>query len=114
MPTPARREDGQAAAELVAALPAVLVVVALLWQVVLAGHAVWMTSSAARAAARASAVGSDVRRAAVTELPRSLRRGVRVRSLRDGGVRVSVAIPFVLGSVRLGRTSAESRFEPQA
>ena len=50
-------ERGQASIELVAALPAVMLVGALVWQLALAGHAAWLTANAARTAARASIVG---------------------------------------------------------
>jgi hypothetical protein len=113
VPTPATREDGQAAAELLAALPAVVAVLALLWQVALAGHAVWVTGTAARAAARSSAVGADPRSAALAELPRSLRPGARVTQVERGEVRVAVRIPSPAHFLHLGTTTAEARFEPQ-
>ena len=46
-----RRQDGQASVELVAVLPLLLLVGTLCWQAALAGHAVWMSAHAARAAA---------------------------------------------------------------
>ena len=50
-------ERGQASVELVAVLPVVLVVGAVVWQLALVGHAAWLTANAARAAARAEIVG---------------------------------------------------------
>jgi len=52
-----RREVGQASVETVALLPLVVLVGALLWQAVVAGQALWLSAAAARAAARAAAVG---------------------------------------------------------
>ena len=89
-------QRGQASVELVAILPLVLLVGALCWQAALAGHAVWMSAHAARAAARADAVGRDPARAARSALPATLERDLSVRRLDAGGVRVRVGIPFLL------------------
>ena len=57
--------------ELVGVLPLVVIVCALLWQAVVTGQAVWLSGSAARAAARAAAVGGDrIWRAADGRSPR--------------------------------------------
>ena len=108
-----RRESGQAAVELVALLPLLVALCALAWQLVIAGHAVWATHAAARAAARAHAIGLDARSAARARLPGALRDELRVGSEDDGTVRVAVRIPAVLGLFRLGDTSAHAHFEPQ-
>ena len=89
-------ERGQASVELVAAVPLVLAVGAIAWQLALASHTAWMTSHAARAGARADAVGEDVRAAARSALPAGLRRGLVVERLRGGGVRVRVRVPTLL------------------
>ena len=110
------RDDqrGQATVEFVALLPLMAVLAGLLWQAVVAGQAVWLTGSAARAAARASAVGGDARAAARRVLPPRLRGGVRVRSAAaDHGVRVTVAIPSVIGIANLGTVSARARLQDQ-
>jgi len=110
---PRRGERGQATVELVALLPLMAVLGALLWQALVAGQAVWLAGSAARSAARASAVGADTRAAARRVLPARLRGGVAVRS-RDGeGVHVAIAIPSVVGAVRLGTVSARARLQDQ-
>jgi hypothetical protein len=89
-------ERGQASIELVAVLPVVLLVAAVAWQLALAGHTAWLTANAARAGARADAVGRDAASAARSALPRSLERGLDVERLSGGGVRVSVRLPFLL------------------
>ena len=89
-------ERGQASIELVAVLPCVLLVAAVVWQLVLVGHTAWLTAQAARAGARADAVGRDAEAAARSALPRSLERGLEVDSRPVGGVRVSVRIPLLL------------------
>ena len=89
-------ERGQASVELVAAVPLVLAIGALAWQLALAGHTAWLTSHAARAGARADAVGMDPGAAARSALPAGLRRGLRVERLRAGGVRVRVRVPALL------------------
>jgi hypothetical protein len=91
-------ERGQASIELVAVLPCVLLVAAVVWQLVLVGHTAWLTAQAARAWARADAVGRDADAAARSTLPGSLERGLEVHRLRPGGVRVSVRIPLLLNA----------------
>jgi pilus assembly protein CpaE len=88
-------ERGQASVELLGVLPCVLLAGLVAWQLVLAGHTLWLTSQAARVAARAHAVDRDAKAAARSALPRSLERGLRVRR-REGGVRVEVRVPLVL------------------
>lgn len=110
-----RGERGQASVELVALLPLVGVLGGLLWQGVVAGQAVWLAGSAARAAARASAVGADERAAARRVLPARLRRGVVVRREPSGdqGVRVAIAVPAIIGDARLTTVSARARLQDQ-
>jgi hypothetical protein len=108
-----RRMDGQAAAELVALLPLAALVLAGAWQLVVAGHASWSAGAAARAAARASAVGADARAAARGELSAALERGLRVRDRGPGTVEVTLRIPPVLGLPLLGDTTATAHFRPQ-
>jgi pilus assembly protein CpaE len=91
-------ELGQASAELLGVVPAVLLVAALVWQLALAGQAAWLCANAARAAARAEAVGRDGPAAARSALPRSLERGLRVETASDGVVRVRMRIPLLLRS----------------
>lgn len=98
-----------------ALLPLVAVFVVLLWQAVVAGQAVWLASSAARAAARATAVGADAPDAARRVLPARLEHGLVVRrAASGGGVKVAIAIPLVVGSGRLATVSAQARMQDQA
>ncbi len=106
-------ERGQAAVELVALLPVIVLLGALLWQAAIAGQVVWLAGSAARAAARAHAVGSDTARAARGVLPEDLEDGMRVRARSDGAVEVSLPVRSIFGSKRLVSVDAEARFEPQ-
>jgi hypothetical protein len=110
---PASSSPGQATVEFIAALPLVAVVLAALWQLALVGYAEWGASAAARAAARASAVGDSPAGAARSHLDRSLRPGLRVRALAAGDVRVAVRIPTLPGVPRLGHARATGHFEPQ-
>jgi pilus assembly protein CpaE len=89
-------QRGQASIELVAALPFVLLVAAIVWQLALAGQTAWLTANAARAGARAEVVGRDPEVAARSALPGSLERGLEVERRGAGGVRVSVRIPLLL------------------
>jgi S-formylglutathione hydrolase FrmB len=103
-------ERGQASIELVAVLPCVLLAGAVVWQLVLVGHTAWLTAQAARAGARADAVGRNADAAARSTLPRSLERGLEVHRLRAGGVRVAVRIPLLVHAwdapVRVSAVSA--------
>ncbi len=107
-----RGERGQATVELVALLPVLVVCAAGVWQLALAGHTVWAGGSAARAAARAAAVGGSAEAVALRSLPASLRPGARVRTGSGGAVSVTLAIPSVVGG-GLGSWSTTARFEPQ-
>ena len=107
-----RREGGQAAVELVGVLPLVALLAAVVWQGIVAGQAIWLSGTAARAAARAQAAGTDPARAARATLPDHLRRDLSVRG-EGGGVRVRVGIPVVVGGARLGTASARAYLRPQ-
>jgi hypothetical protein len=106
-------ERGQATVELVGVLPLVVVLGFAVWQAAVAGQALWMAGAAARAAARAAALGADPMTAARAVLPDRLEEGVRVGARDDGGVRVTLRIPAVVGDGALGTTSAGARFVPQ-
>jgi hypothetical protein len=107
-----RHTAGQATVELVALLPLVAVVAAALWQVVLAGEAVWLSGAAARAAARAAAVGADPWGAARAVLPRRFEQGLRVRRDESGAIALVLRIPAAFGGT-LVPISVDARFEAQ-
>jgi hypothetical protein len=107
-----RDASGQASIELVAVLPLVVVVVAVLWQLVLAGQALWSSAGAARAAARAHAIGLDAAAAARRAVPGNVRSGLRVRTAGDE-VRVGVRIPIVLTDTRLATITSRATLPPQ-
>jgi hypothetical protein len=108
-----RFADGQASVELVAVLPLVGLLVALAWQALLAGEAIWLDGVAARGAARAQALGGDPLRAARAALPGRFERGLRVQTDRGGAVAVTVRVPAVLGHGRIASFTARARFEAQ-
>jgi len=105
-------QRGQAAVETVAILPLVAVVAAIAWQVVVAGQAIWMAGGAARAAARAEAIGADREAAARRALPPRLEQGLRTLA-EDDGVVVRVRIPAVLSGIRLGTATARAHLRDQ-
>ena len=107
-------ERGQASVELVGVLPLLAVLCALLWQAVVAGQAVWLSGSAARAAARAAAVGGDPARAARDALPGRLERGLRVAADGAGGVHVVLGVPAVLTGGTLTTITAHGAFPGQS
>lgn len=90
------RERGQASVELLAVLPAVLLVGALVWELALAGQAAWLCANAARAGARARVVGRDARAAARSAVPASLRRGMKVERRSGGAVHVRLNVPLLV------------------
>ncbi len=110
-----RGDIGQASVETVALLPLVAVVGGLLWQAVVAGQALWLAGAAARAAARAAAVGADPQAAARGALPPRLEQGMRVRALArgGGGVRVDLRVPAVLTGGTVATVSARAGFPEQ-
>ena len=89
-------DRGQASIELVAALAVVALLAGLCWQLALEGHAAWLTANAARSAARAEIVGHSPRSAARSALPSSLERGLEVKRVGGGRVRVSTRVPWLL------------------
>ena len=109
-----RDDRGQATVELIALLPCLAALLVALWQLALVGYAEWAASAAARAAARAQAVGRDPARAARDHLPASLEAGLRVSAGEAGSVRVAVRVPRLPGVPALGHVRAASRFRPQS
>jgi hypothetical protein len=107
-------ERGQATVELVALLPLLALLGMALWQAVVAGQALWLAGSAARGAARATAVGADPLAAARRALPAALERGLRVEPGEAGEVRVAVAVPAVIGAGRLTTVTAAAAFPRQS
>jgi TadE-like protein len=101
-------ERGQASVELVAALPAVLCVALVVWQLALAGHVTWLCANAARVAARADLVGRDAEAAARSALPGTLERGMRVDRPGRGLVRVRLRMPLLVRRWRSPVTVAAS------
>lgn len=102
--------------EFVALLPLVAVLVGILWQATLAGQAIWLSGSAARAAARASAIGGDARAAARGVLPKRLEHGLVVVERPGGardGVRVAIRIPSIVGGTTLATVSARAQLRDQ-
>jgi Flp pilus assembly pilin Flp len=112
VPLRLRDTRGQAAVEFVTLLPLVVVVLAGAWQAVLAAHAQWSASAAARAAARASAIGLDTLPAARRALPDSLDERVSVDE-EDEGVAVHLAVPAILPGLDLGTLTARATFASQ-
>ena len=106
-----RSEAGQAAVELVAVLPLIALLAALVWQALVAGQALWLTASAARSASRAQAVGAGPAPAARRALPPLLERGLRVTGAVDGTATVRAKVPLANGEAATAEATA--RMEPQ-
>ena len=81
-------ERGQAAAEFVAILPALLLATLVAVQLGVAGWTAWSASEAAKAGARAQLVGDDAGRVAREALPSLLRGSAEV----DAGAQVDVTV----------------------
>ncbi|MBT0772630.1 AAA family ATPase [Kineosporia sp. J2-2] len=88
-----RGEDaGQATLEVVGILPALLVVLVVLWQLALVGMTAIWSGHAASAAARAVSVGQDPTAAALGEMPGSMAGDLSVHTSGDA-VTVSLRVP---------------------
>ena len=101
------RERGQATVELLGTVPVLLALGLVIWQLILVGHAAWMSAHAARAAARADLVGEDAQAAARSVLP-----GAEVET-RGNAMRVAAPVPILHRSWRApvtvaARTSLEA------
>jgi hypothetical protein len=81
-------------------VPFVLLAAAMAWQLVLAGHTLWLCAHAARAAARSEVVGKSPERAARSALPRSLERDLSVRRTDSGAIRVRIRMPLLVHAWR--------------
>jgi hypothetical protein len=104
-------ERGQALVEVVAALPAMLVVGLVLMQLLATGYAAVLAGSAAEAGALKLAGGGDARAAVEHALPGWSRARARVE-VEDGTVRVSLRPPSPLAAVsRKLEVSAEAAVE---
>jgi hypothetical protein len=104
-----RGERGTASVELVAVIPFLLLAVLAAAQVALAGQALWSAGVAARAGARAAAVGRDPAAAARAALPPSMREGAEVED--GGGISVRVEVPRLIPSLPPLRVGAASALE---
>jgi hypothetical protein len=107
---PDHPEAGQASAEFVAILPALVVCALIAAHGVAAGWAVWSAASAARAGARAEHVGGDGADAARRALPGALRRGARVES--DEAIEVTVRAPILLPGGSGPALTVSSQLDP--
>ena len=105
----AHGEEGTASVELVAAVPFLLLALLVAAQIALAGQALWSAGVAARAGARAAAVGGDASAAARSALPTSMRDGARVED--EDGVSVRVAVPLLIPALPELRVAARSGLE---
>jgi TadE-like protein len=106
-------DRGQASVELVAVIPVIVALCFALWQGLVYGQAAWLAGAAARAAARAEAVGGDAGAAARSRLPAALRHGLRVTTGHDGAVAVRIRVPLVVTGRSLGTVSARAQMESQ-
>jgi uncharacterized membrane protein len=113
MPRPADGQRGQATVEIVALLPLLALLALAAWQAAVAGQAAWLAHSAARAGARAAAVGQDAERAARAALPERLQRGLRVDAGGDGGVVVRLPLRSVIGDRRIATLTGHAGFPDQ-
>lgn len=93
-----RRERGQALVELLAGVPVVLAVGAVLLQLLATGYAAVLAGSAAEAGALAAAADASPRDAVRDALPGWSEAGARVE-VADGTVRVTLTPPSPLAAV---------------
>ncbi|HEX6455222.1 MAG TPA: hypothetical protein VF009_01740 [Solirubrobacterales bacterium] len=96
--------------ELVAVVPFLLLALLAAAQIALAGQALWSASVAARAGARAAAVGGDAVAAARSALPPAMQQGAKVED--EGTVSVRVEVPRLIPPLPVVRVAASSGLEP--
>lgn len=101
-------EQGTASVELIAAVPFLLLALAVAAQIALAGQALWSASVAARAGARAELIGGDAKAAARRTLPTTMRDGAEITEEDDEGVAVKVPVPTLLPSLPEVKVGARS------
>lgn len=89
------RERAQAGIEVVVLAPALVLVLACVWQAALAGWALTAAESASRAGARAAMVGRPATGAALAALPTAMRSGATA-SQADGRVIVTLRVPSIV------------------
>lgn len=123
-----RHSGGQASVELLLAVPLIVFVMFVGWQIVIAGHTWWKVAEVARLAARERYVadqrgelragekrGREIADALLASSPKSSR---RVASSKSGTVTVSARVPLVaplrvaLGAGAGPRLSSSSRMAP--
>ena len=104
-------EEGQAAAELVVVFPLLVLLLAAVAQLAIAGFALWTAGDAARAGARAAVVGGDAEEAATSALPGWLEREANV-SAGAGPVEVTLRAPALLPGVPAIPVTASTDFDP--
>jgi hypothetical protein len=110
--TPPFAERAQASAELIAAVPLVLLAALAVGQLAVAGWALVTAGEAARAGARAAEVGGDARAAAREAVPEPLEpEEVRTDA---GEVRVRVAAPALVPGLPAIPVSAATALDPAA
>ena len=97
----ARGERGQAAIELVAMLPLLLLVALVVWQVQMTAAASNAVESAARTAARVGSLGGDAERAARYALPVAQRESADIRVIGDR-VEIETDTPLIASDRTLG------------
>lgn len=105
-------ERGQAAAELIAVVPLLLVVALVIGQLAVAGWALVTAGEAARAGARAAHVDSDPRAAAQAAVPGVL--GPADIGVRAAEVEVTVRAPALFPGLAAIPVSAVTALDPAA
>jgi len=105
-----RREGGTASIELIAVIPFLLLAVLVAAQLALAGQALWSAGVAARAGARAAAVGQEAGTAARRALPSSMRAEAEVSD--TGAVSVRVPVPRLIPGLPRVTVEAETDLGP--
>ena len=100
------------AAELVAVVPILLIVLLAVGQLAVAGFAIWNASDAARAGARADLVGGDAEGAARSVLPNWLEDGAEVEA--GDGVEVKLQAPALLPGIPSIPVGARAELDPLA
>jgi hypothetical protein len=106
-----RSQSGQAAAELVAVVPFLLLMGLAAAQLAIIGFGLWIGGDAARAGARAALFDGGVERVATRAVPDLFQPRATLAGLR---VRVELHPPSLLPGVRMPAITASSSLDPEA
>ncbi len=104
-------QRGSVSIEFIGLIPALILVTLIAGQGVITGYSLWSAAISARAAARATHVGTSPQTAGMRALPTLLRADARVTSLASSVVEVAVYVPRLIPVLPRYRVRAATSME---